>query len=107
MSSLVIHFKGVSQSKSVQGIVANRSTTDDSELISRYYRLGFAQDNNWARLLSTKQIDMDIIIKQKGLLPLKMRPQEVYAYISIMNPGLSEIQKIEMLRKLYLYKNWI
>lgn len=108
MSSLVIHFKSASQSKPLQGIVANRFTTDDLELISRYYRLGFAQDNCWTRLLSTKHVSVNIPIGQKNdLLPLKMRPKEVYAYISIMNPMLGETQKIEILKELYRYKNWV
>jgi len=108
MSSLVIHFKSALQDKSLQGIVANRPTTDDLELISRYYRLGFAQDNYWICLLSNKHVDMNMLVEQeKGLLPLKMRPKEVYAYISIMNPELGKTQKIEMLKELYRYKNWI
>ncbi|MCE5285937.1 MAG: clostripain-related cysteine peptidase [Pelosinus sp.] len=108
MSSLVIHFKCASQSKPIQGIVANRHTTDDLELISRYYRLGFAQGNYWTRLLSNKHADANMAVEQKeGFLPLKMRPQEVYAYISIMNPRLGETRKIEMLKELYQYKNWV
>ncbi|MFA9423984.1 MAG: clostripain-related cysteine peptidase [Sedimentibacter sp.] len=108
MSSLVIYFKNVSQDKSLQGIVANRPIKDDLELISRYYRLGFAQGNHWTCLLSNKHVDVSMAVKQeKGLFPLKMRPEEVYAYISIMNPELGKTRKIEMLKELYRYKNWI
>lgn len=108
MSSLVIHFKSVSQNKSLQGIVANKLTTDDFELISRYYRLGYAQNNHWTCLLSSKHVDVSMAVEQeKSLLPLKMKPEEVYAYISIMNPELGKTQKIEMLKELYQYKNWI
>lgn len=108
MLSLVIHFKSASQSKAFQGIVANKPTTDDLELISRYYRLGFAQGNHWTCLLSNKHVDVNMAVEQKkSLLPFKMRPKEVYAYISIMNPRLGETRKIEMLKELYQYKNWI
>lgn len=108
MSSLIIHFKSALQSKSFQGIIANRPTTDNLELILRYYRLGFAQDNCWTCLLSNKHIDMNMVVEQKkGLLPLKLKPEEVYAYISIMNPGLGKIRKFEILKELYQYKGWI
>lgn len=108
MSSLVIHFKSVSQSNSFQGIIANRPATDDLGLILRYYRLGFAQDNCWTCLLSNKHVEVNMAVEQKkGIFPLKMRPEEVYAYISIMNPGLEKTQIIEMLKELYQYKNWI
>lgn len=107
LMSLVIHFKRVSQSKSALVIIANRAP-DDLELISRYDRLGFAQGNCWTRLLSNKHVDVNMVAEQKkNLSPLKMRPEEVYAYVSIMNPGLGEIRKKEILKELYQYKNWV
>lgn len=105
--SLIIHFKRVSQSKSDLVIVANKAT-DNLELFTRYYRLGFAQGNCWTRLLSNKHVAVNMAVEQKNNLPpLKMRPEEVYAYISIMNPGLGELRKKEILKELYKYKNWI
>lgn len=104
--SLVIHSKRVSPIKSPLVIVAN-SPTDNFKLLLRYYRLGFAQGNCWTRLLSNKPKDVNMAAEQKrNLLPLKMRPSEVYAYISIMNPGLDEIRKIKILKDLYQYKKW-
>jgi len=107
LMSLVIHFKLVSQSKAALVIVANRPT-DDFELISRYYRLGFAQGNCWTRLLSNNHVDVNMAAEQKkNLSPLKLRPKEVYAYVSIMNPRLGEIRKKEILKELYQYNNWV
>lgn len=107
MSSLIIHFKSNLKSKSFQGIIANRPTKDDSKSISRYYRLGFAQDNCWTCLLNSKCIDVGMdIVQERVLLPIKMKAGEVYAYISMMNPGLEETQKIKILKRLYQYKGW-
>ncbi len=107
LMSMVIHFKRVSQSKLDLFIVVNRPT-GDLELISRYYRLGFAQGNSWTYVLSNKQIDVNMAVEQKkNLSPLKMKPGEVYSYISIMNPGLGENRREEILNELYQYKNWI
>lgn len=106
LMSTVIHFKRVSQSKLDLFIVVNRPT-DDLELISRYCRLSFAQGNSWTYVLSNKQLDMNMAVEQKkNLSPLKMKPGEVYSYISIMNPELGEKRREEILNELYQYKKW-
>jgi hypothetical protein len=63
--------------------------------------LGFAQDNDWAQFVNAKPTR-----NKERLLPLKMSPEEVFAYISIMNPELEEEQKKDMLEKLYHDNKW-
>lgn len=106
LMSLVTHFKRVSQSKSDLVIVANKAT-DNLMLLARYNKLGFAQGNSWTRLLSNNHVNVNMATEQrKNLSPLKMRLEEVYAYVSIMNPGLGQEQKKGILKELYQYKNW-
>ena len=103
---LVIHFKRVSESRDGIVAIANMPTSD-LERISRYYRLDFAQNNFWTYLLSNKGFDVKTVIEQKScLLPLELKPTEVYAFISIMNPELQEEQKKEILKELYIQRNW-
>jgi hypothetical protein len=108
MMSLIIHSKRVSQNKS-QLIMAANKYIDKFELIECYNRLGFAQDNCWSSLLSNKHVYTNLIktAQKENLLPLKMKPGEVYAYISIMNPGLEESERKDILVKLYRYKKWL
>ena len=112
--SLVLHFKRGSHNKADPLVIVANKPTDNPELISRYKRLAFAQDNCWTILLSNRQIEMNrpqtenlTVDRIKNLHPLKMRPEEVYAYISIMNPRLEETRKKEMLKELYQYRRWI
>lgn len=80
------------QNTSFQGIVASKPTTDNLELISRYYRLGFAQGNCWTRLLSNKHVDVNMAVKQqKGLLPLKTTSWAVRTINRINNIMLGKI----------------
>lgn len=108
MMSSVIHSKRVSQNQSPLIVAANKYI-DKFELIACYKRLGFAQDNCWSSLLSNKHLYKNIIktAQKENLFPLKMKPEEVYAYISIMNPGLEESEKKDILVKLYQYKKWL
>ena len=103
---LVIHFKRISESR--EGIVAIANVpTSDLAIISRYYRLDFAQNNLWTYLLSNKGFDVKTVIEQKScLLPLELKPTEVYEFISIMNPELQEEQKKEILKELYIQRKW-
>jgi len=86
--------------------VANQ-TTSDTALISRYYRLGFAQNNYWTYLLSNKTYDINPLVQlRQELRPLKLTPQEVYTYISVMNPGMTQDRKEKMAAELFRYKKW-
>lgn len=83
-------------------------TTSNTALISRYHRLGFAQNNHWTYLLSNKTFNPnnDPIQLQNELHPLRLTPREVNAYISIMNPGLTKDHKKKMINELYRYNKW-
>jgi hypothetical protein len=104
--SLIIQYKRVSQSNAALLATASKQTSDP-DLVSRYSRLSFAQQNYWTYLLSKKGYDVNTVSEQnKNLLPLKLRPKEVYAFISIMNPGLKKEQKEEVLKDLYRKRKW-
>lgn len=106
LTSIIIHYKrNLNNNRAL--ITVRASATDNLKLLPRYDLLGFAQDNSWSCLINDKTADTNIINTTKGsLLPLKMSPQEVYAYISITNPELGESQKNDMLKNLYDYKKW-
>lgn len=82
-------------------------TTSDMASISRYYRLGFAQNNCWTYLLSKKTFDVKAPVQSRqGLRPLKLTPQEVYTYISVMNPGMTQDDKEKTVSELFRYNKW-
>lgn len=82
-------------------------TTSDTALISRYYRLGFAQNNNWTYLLSNKTFDVNAPVQSRQeLRPLKLTPQEVYTYISVMSPGMAQDRKEKTVGDLFRYNKW-
>ncbi|MCE5285131.1 MAG: clostripain-related cysteine peptidase [Pelosinus sp.] len=104
--SLVIHFKKVVKNNKSLIAVAKKPTSD-LKLISRYYRLGFAQHNYWTYLLSNKTIAVDTVMEpKKNLRPLKLCQEEVYAFISIMNPELSKERKKKILKELFIQRKW-
>ncbi|HHW69725.1 MAG TPA: hypothetical protein GX392_00010 [Clostridiales bacterium] len=105
LKSIIIHYKRHNKQALITIIT---SVADNLKLLTRYYQLGFTQDNCWSNVLNDQIIDKDIIntVNNGKLLPLKMSPQEVYAYISIMNPELEKTKKKSILKKLYDYKKW-
>jgi hypothetical protein len=104
--SLVIHFKKASQNNAALVTVTNMPT-DNSELIARYAKLGFAQNNYWTYLLSKNSFTADSIVQPENQLqPIKLQLEEVYAFISIMNPELDEVQKKELIKELFIQRNW-
>lgn len=92
MSSMVIHYKNTSGNGSLQGMTADLSTINNVRSRSRYYRLGFARNDN------------NTVLGKTGLIPLKLRREEIFAYISVMNPQLNNEKKIKILDDLYKYK---
>ena len=107
-SSLIIYYKKNLQNKLPLIMVANKPT-DKIYILSRYYRLGFAQNNYWFNLLNGTSTNIKIsnLDQAKHLLPLKLNLSEVGTYLLIMNPKLKELQKKEILKKLYNYQKWI
>lgn len=105
-TSIIIHYKRNLSNKWPLIKIVNH-VTDNLKLMTRYYRLGFAQNNHWTGLAFNQSLDTNPInvMPRNHLLPLKMSPQEVYAYISIINPELEEAQKIKILEQLYAIKN--
>lgn len=107
-TSIIIHYRKSLYNKWPLITVVNH-VTDNFKLMTRYYRLGFAQNNYWTGLSLNQSTDVNPInlIQMEHLLPLKMSSQEVYAYISIINPELEDKQKIDILEQLYHYKKWV
>ncbi|MBP2656491.1 MAG: peptidase clostripain [Firmicutes bacterium] len=104
--SLVIHYKKVLQPANALIWIAKKPT-DNLNLISRYYRLSFAQQNHWTYYLSNRTFDItNAFAQKKSLHPIKLTPSEVYAFITIMNPVLPEKDKKEILNTLFNYQNW-
>ena len=75
--------------------------------MSLYNRLAFARGNTWAKLLGAKlpQYDADPIDGQAAG-PMMLQPNEVFSYISLLNPSLSLERRRQMLIELYKYKKW-
>lgn len=107
LASIIIHYKR-SLSNNQALITVSDSIPDSLKLMKRYGHLGFAQDNYWTHLFANKPVDTPGInaVQRESLIPLKMSPQEVYVYISIMNPELGELEKNKILEQLYHYKKW-
>ncbi|QHI72693.1 hypothetical protein [Aminipila terrae] len=107
LMSLVIHYKKSPCNKWPLITVVN-NVTNNLKLMTRYYCLGFIQNNHWAGLSFNESLDIKIInqFSSERLLPLKMSSQEVYGYISIINPELCESQRRSILEQLYEYKKW-
>jgi hypothetical protein len=104
--SLVLHFKKILNPGEALIAVAKKPS-QNKDLIARYYRLGFAQHNHWTHLLSSKTFAADTAITEKlSLGPLALSRQDVYAFISLMNPEVSFELREQMLAELYRYKNW-
>lgn len=104
--SLVIKYRRVLQTNNALVAAATKATSN-LELILRYNRLSFAQQNMWTHLLSNKSFDVDTVIDQSSnLLPVKLKPKEVRAFISIINPELMKEELNKILIDLYLQRKW-
>lgn len=82
--------------------------TNSAKLDSFYLKLRFARDNAWTELLSMHPlaVTQSAVQQRDTLAPIVLAPEEVYAYISLMNPTLTKEQKIDILERLAEYKNW-
>ena len=74
---------------------------------SLYTRLRFAQDNDWTYALTGRRsFPPSEDWPNEDLVPIPLAPHEVYAYISLMNEGLSNEQKRAILDRVADYKHW-
>lgn len=107
MQSLVCCHKSVTDSKP---FLLNCATvpTNNLERIARYAKLSFAQNNNWTYLLSNEAFRSQINpASAVELIPTILSDQEVFTYISIMNPCVPEEGRELIFEKLLRYKKWI
>lgn len=103
LASIITHHKCVSQKKYLITLAAKMVRL----LEPFYYRLAFARNNDWTRLLLNKQESADcpanVHIK---LEPINLPREALYLYIRIMNPSLDQKQVETILQALLCYKNW-
>lgn len=105
--SIIIYHKTTTNFKSS---LLNSATlpTNNLEKIIRYSKLSFAQNNNWTYLLSNKALQPRLSdTSEVEVNPLMLSAQEVFNYISIMNPSLLKEQIQIIFEKLLLYKKWV
>ncbi|MDR3589150.1 MAG: clostripain-related cysteine peptidase [Negativicutes bacterium] len=107
MQSLIHCHKIVTNSKS---FLLNSATvpTNDWERLARYARLSFAQNNSWTYLLSNEAF----CNRWNGggeieLSPTMLSAQEIFTYITIVNPSLPEQARETIFEKLLQYKKWV
>jgi len=82
--------------------------TDDLGRLARYAKLSFAQNNNWTYLLSNEAFCNRLnVASEVELSPTVLSAQEVFTYISIMNPSLPEKAREIIFEKLLRYKKWV
>lgn len=106
MLSLVLCHKIITKCSSL----LNSATlpTNDLERVARYAKLSFAQNNNWTYLLSNETFHNRLSLASKvELHPTILSAQEVFTYISIMNPSLPAEGRKIIFEKLLQYKKWI
>lgn len=105
LEELVIDYKRVSNNDYGLINIANIPTDNDT-LNSLYTKLSFTKNNAWTSLLVKPPFIQTVRQQVDTMAPLQLAPEEVYAYISIMNPKLTEEDTICILEKLIAYKNW-
>lgn len=106
LESLVIDYKRISCNDYGLLNIANIPSAS-SKTSSLYSKLKFAQDNAWTYLLSEQTISSTAAdCLEDELKPVLLAPEEVYAYIALMNPNLSKEQRLAILRKAIDYKAW-
>ncbi|MDD4601151.1 hypothetical protein SDC9_13751 [bioreactor metagenome] len=106
LEELVIDYRRVSDNDYGLINIAN-TPTNNVKLNSLYTKLSFSKDNAWTSLLMKPHAIRVIQDKTDSRAPLVLAPEEVYAYISIMNPELATEEKIYVLKKLIAYKSWV
>lgn len=108
LTPLIIYFKR-SQHNNASLVTVTESVSDHLKLLKHYHRLAFAQENDWANFINEQPLDSIGIcsVKTGSLLPLEMSPEEVCAYISIMNPTRDQSEQKNMLEAVYQYKKWV
>ncbi|HEX3027885.1 MAG TPA: clostripain-related cysteine peptidase [Clostridia bacterium] len=74
----------------------------DPYRISLYNRLSFARNNGWTKLLCNTPGNSC----NSGTDPYILQPSELYALVSVMNPGLNSDENCRIVQNLISYKGW-
>ena len=106
LEDLVINYMRISDNDYGLINIANTPTTSD-KFSSLYTKLSFTKNNAWTSLLIKPHISQPDQLQIDTMTPLVLAPEEVYAYISIMNPELTKEGKIRILKKIVAYANWV
>ncbi|MPN17488.1 hypothetical protein SDC9_164841 [bioreactor metagenome] len=100
----IIHYKKAPYC-SLPLITVTSDISGNEMLMKNYYRLGFAQNNNWTKLFSDKLPAANTKYNE-NMLPLEISRHEVVESIAVMNPELDRLQIARMADELYEYKKW-
>lgn len=107
LENLIIHYKRNSENDYGLLNIAN-TPTDNLKLNTFYAKLSFTQNNAWSSLV-TKQKNGTLASTTsapENFHPIVLAPEEIYAYISIMNEDLPKERKLSLLQQLYAFKKW-
>lgn len=108
MPSLTLCHKNVSN-KPFSHFYVSAQTISDPHKISLYNRLAFAKNNFWSHLL---YINSDSAVNNSdeadaGLDTIILKPGDLFALITAMNPGCNAEHNKEKLQELIKYKGWV
>ena len=104
LSSIILHSKRVSQNKRHAIMIAASMIPP---LAQFYYKLAFAGNNCWTRLLLDQFKDIDYSANVRiELEPISLPKEVLYFYIAIMNESLDQQRLAMILEELLVYKNW-
>jgi Clostripain family. len=106
LEGLVIDYKRISHNDYGLLNIANTPVNHD-KLNSFYTKLSFTKNNAWTSLLVKPSFIQPVRQQVDTMAPLQLAPEEVYAYVSIMNPQLTSEEKIDILKNLVVYKGWV
>lgn len=106
LGALIIDYKRISNNDYGLINIANMPTfTPKSDLL--YRKLKFTQGNAWTDLLGGgTSFPVGVDWSEDDFAPIPLAPEEVYAYISLMNAKLSMEQKLAIFEVVIAYKNW-
>lgn len=72
-----------------------------------YSKLQFTHSNAWTQLLHRNaSLHSDVLNSENDWKPIILAPEEIFAYISLMNGKLTRQQKLSILNEVANYKNW-
>ncbi|MGI6093645.1 MAG: clostripain-related cysteine peptidase [Negativicutes bacterium] len=106
LEEMVIAYKRISDNDYGLINIANTPTAN-AKLDSLYTRLSFTKNNAWTGLLIEQSSEHDASKNADIPAPIALTPEEVFAYISIMNPELGQDERICIIKNLIEYKNWM